>query len=184
MTVEDPILFSLTRLRYDVFGTLTFSGKVPRPAKAKSLVFQFFRASAQDCGTPYSDLLIVLREERGELRGRYHLHFLLGGCRVNNLHTLAFQMSSRWRQIAGGFAKIRAYDQSRRGLAYTLKGLDLDAEAANRYELEKFSSADRLTVSRSCARVLRSFRRMRDTGRHAPTEKRPADDAGTLPGRH
>jgi len=74
----DSYAYSLARLRWDVFGTLTFRS-VPTPKRAYGRAWAFMRRAAELVQRPYSQLLVALRAECGELTGRFHFHFFLGG---------------------------------------------------------------------------------------------------------
>jgi hypothetical protein len=162
----------LARLRWDLFGTLTFRAS-PRPRSAMGLVWRHMGHAARLCGQSYSRLLMAVREERGGLGGRLHFHYLLGGTFHANLNTLAARLTWDWR--THGFASIRSFDNAQRGVAYVTKCLGLSA--ADSYELARFgrvpSSQDRisLTVSRSVARVLAGTERIKRHGTRCTSAK-------------
>ena len=74
----DSYAYSLARIRWDVFGTLTFRS-VPSPKRAFGRAWAHMRQAAELVERPYSQLLIALRAELGEMSGRFHFHYLLGG---------------------------------------------------------------------------------------------------------
>ncbi len=152
----DNYAWTLARIRWDVFGTLTFSGRVPSCKRAYGHAWQHLRRAARVVQRPYSRLLIVLRAERGELNGRFHFHYLLGGTLTRNAITLAHQLQHHWFGQAWAISKCRPYDPARAGVAYVTKCLS----GADDYELRKFSLADTVTLSRSVFRVIRSLDRM------------------------
>lgn len=156
----DSYAYSLARIRWDVFGTLTFRS-VPSPKRAYGRAWTFMRQAAELLQRPYSQLLIALRAEHGEMTGRFHFHFLLGGTNARNTITLAHQLEHLWFGLfgQGAISKCRPYDRSRAGVAYVTKCLK-GTEGANRYELNKFNLADTVTLSRSVFRVMRSLDRM------------------------
>jgi hypothetical protein len=157
----DSYAYSLARVRWDVFGTLTFRS-VPSPKKAYGRAWTLMRRAAELVQRPYSQLLIALRAEHGELTGRFHFHFLLGGTQARNTITLAHQLEHRWFRMfgQGAISKCRPYDRSRAGVAYVTKCLGNKTWGANQYELGKFNLADTVTLSRSVFRVIRSLDRM------------------------
>ena len=157
----DSYAYSLARLRWDVFGTLTFRS-VPTPKRAYGRAWALMRRAAELVQRPYSRLLIALRAEHGELTGRFHFHFLLGGTQTRNEITLAHQLEHLWYGLfgQGAISKCRPYDRSRAGVAYVTKCLGQKTWGANRYELGKFNLADTVTLSRSVFRVIRSLDRM------------------------
>jgi hypothetical protein len=157
----DSYAYSLARVRWDVFGTLTFRS-VPSPKKAYGRAWALMRLAAELVQRPYSQLLIALRAELGEMTGRFHFHFLLGGTQARNEITLAHQLEHRWFGMfgQGAISKCRPYDRSRAGVAYVTKCLGSKTWGANHYELGKFNLADTVTLSRSVLRVIRSLDRM------------------------
>lgn len=157
----DSFAYSLARIRWDVFGTLTFRS-VPSPKRAYGRAWRLFRQAAKLLQRPYSQLLIALRAEFGEKTGRFHFHFLLGGTETRNAITLSHQIEHLWFRLCGqgAISKCRPYDRSRAGVAYVTKCLQAGNWGANRYELNKFNLADTVTLSRSVFRVIGSLDRM------------------------
>jgi hypothetical protein len=168
----DSYAYSLARIRWDVFGTLTFRS-VPSPKKAYGRAWALMRLSAELSKRPYSRLLIALRAEHGELTGRFHFHFLLGGTLTRNEITLAHQLEHRWFGLfgQGAISKCRPYDRSRAGVAYLTKCLGQKTWGANNYELRKFNLADTVTLSHSVFRVIRSLDEWRQTPQRARVTK-------------
>jgi hypothetical protein len=154
----DSYAYSLARICWDEFGTLTFRS-VPSPKIAFGRAWALMHQAAEAVGRPYSLLLIALRAELGELTGRFHLHFLLGGTQTANAITLAHQLEHRWYGLSGqgAISKCRAYDDSRAGVEYVTKCLSQGCWGANEYELRKFNLADTVTLSASVFRVIRSL---------------------------
>lgn len=176
----DSYAYSLARVRWDVFGTLTFRS-VPSPKRAYGRAWRFFHQAAELVQRPYSQLLIALRAEHGEMTGRFHFHFLLGGTQTRNEITLAHQLEHRWFGLfgQGAISRCRPYDRSRAGVAYVMKCLNEGTWGANDYEIRKFNLADTVTLSRSVFRVIRSIDRMgmdttaRTCGKDGLLMKRP-----------
>ena len=173
----DSYAYSLARLRWDVFGTLTFRS-VPSTKKAFGQAWAHMHHAAELSGRPYSELLIALRPELGELGGRFHFHYLLGGTFVRNEITLAHQLEYHWQGPCGGgaIAKCRAYDHSRAGVGYVTKCLSEGTLGKNEYELRKFNLSDSVTLSRSIFRVISDLERMGADARHARVRKRGLDE--------
>jgi hypothetical protein len=141
---------SLARVPWDYFCGLTFAGTVPRQSIAYGLAFRWLQEVAKVCGVPYKRLLIALRGEFGELKGRFHFHCLLGGTSTRNYHTLQHQLEWLWKiQTGGARVDVRQYDRSLPGADYVAKCL-----GANAYELNKFNLADSLTLSASVYRLI------------------------------
>ena len=61
----DSYAYSLARIRWDVFGTLTFRS-VPSTKIAYGRAWALMRHGAELVQRPYSQLLIALRAELGE----------------------------------------------------------------------------------------------------------------------
>jgi len=168
LTAESAIV-QLARLKWDLFGTLTFR-QAPRPRSALGLVWRHMGHAARFGGQSYSRLLIAIREERGGVGGRLHFHYLLGGLQ-GNLMTLAKRLEHDWR--FAGFAEVRPFDNAQQGVSYVVKTLGV----RDSYELDRFgrvsSRWDRvqLTLSRSVGRVIRSLDQMRANGACCTTAK-------------
>jgi hypothetical protein len=96
----DSYAYSLARIRWDVFGTLTFRS-VPTAKRAYGRAWALMRLGAKLVQRPYSQLLIALRAELGEMTGRFHFHFLLGGTQTRNAITLSHQLEHRWYGLFG-----------------------------------------------------------------------------------
>ena len=173
----DSFAYSLARVRRDVFGTLTFRS-VPSPKRAYGRAWAHLRHAADLSGQPYSRLLITLRAELGEMMGRFHFHYLLGGTNTRNEITLAHQLEHHWFGMfgQGAIAKCRAYDHSRAGVAYVTKCLTVGTLGANEYELRKFNLADTVTLSSSVLRVIRSLDQINDRRHGARRVKNRAGD--------
>ena len=68
---SDNFAYTLARIRWDLFGTLTFRGRVPRSAIAFGHAWRHLRQVSKLTGQPYARLLIAVRQELGELNGRF-----------------------------------------------------------------------------------------------------------------
>jgi hypothetical protein len=176
----DNYAYTLARIRWDIFGTLTFRS-VPPSKIAYGRAWAFMRQAAELVQRPYSQLLIALRAEFGEMTGRFHFHFLLGGTQTRNAITLSHQLEHLWFGLfgQGAMSKCRVYDRSRAGVAYVTKCLGTLTQGANEYELGKFNLADTVTLSRSVFRVIRDMDRMGKTLPRAHVKRRAVDEAAT-----
>src|ERR1039457_2113927 len=135
---------SLARVQWDFFATPTFAGKVPRTQIAHGLAFRWLQDTAKVCRVPYNRLLIALRGEVGEEKGRFHFH-CLGGTATRNYHSLTHWLEHLWKvSTCGARVEIRQYDRSLAGADYVCKCL-----GANAYELNKYSFANTVTLSAS-----------------------------------
>lgn len=137
---------SLALLPWDVFSTLTFKNPAPSERHAWRLAWRFLHGAAKNLGVPYSNLLIALRSERGELGDRFHFHFLLGQTGADsNLHSLAFKLAHQWKVLTQSHAVIRPYNRALAGSDYIEGCLN----GGNLYELGKFNRSDKLECSAS-----------------------------------
>ncbi|MDB6056298.1 MAG: hypothetical protein JWO95_142 [Verrucomicrobiales bacterium] len=141
---------SLARIQWDVFATPTFKGTVPKPSIAYGMAYRWLQETAKVCGVPYNRLLIALRGEVDEANGRFHFHCLVGGTNSRNYHTLQHQMEHLWKiQTGGARVDVRQYFSALAGAEYVCKCL-----GANRYELDKYSFANTVTLSASVIRLI------------------------------
>lgn len=144
---------SLSRVQWDVFATMTFSGKVPKNNIAYGHAFRWLQDFAKSVRVPYNRLLIALRGELGEEKGRFHFHCLVGGTATRNLYTTAHFLEHLWKlQTGGARVDVRPYDRTQSGADYVCKCLG----GANQYELNKFNWANTVTLSASVIRLLAS----------------------------
>jgi hypothetical protein len=156
--MERATVYTLARFRWDYFGTLTFrSARVPLSIQ----VYRFLRvvrALGGMSSVKFKNLRWALRLELGEIGGRPHFHFLLGGFPsfIVDTMTCAY-MRGYWEGLGGGMARVRLYssDAFDSGVEYLLKSLGCSSQGGmNQYELRKFgrgsvfhSSGDDLIVS-------------------------------------
>ncbi len=161
--------FRRTKVRVPLqFGALTFAGRVPRLPIAYGHAWRHFRQTAELSSQPYARLLMALRQQLGEHNGRFQFHYLLSGTHTHNAITLSHRLEYSWKGQTGAIAKIRPYDDSQAGVAYVTKCLS----GADVYEMNKFISADPVTLSSSLYRVIRSLERIAEDTRLALTKKR------------
>ena len=148
--VATDFCLSLARIEWDVFATMTFAGNVPRTSIAYGLAFRWLQETAKICRVPYNRLLIALRGEEGEFKGRFHFHCLVGGTATRNYHSLTHQMEHLWKISTGGArVEVRQYDRALASADYVCKCL-----GANQYELNKYSFANSVTLSASVIRLI------------------------------
>lgn len=84
---------------------------------------------------------------------RPHYHFLLGGTKSSNLHTVIGRVSSDWHCSCGGHAEVRLYTPGVDLTAYVDKCL-----GGNLYEVKKYNQAGELELSRSVLKALEMLR--------------------------
>lgn len=144
---------SLARIQWEAFATPTFAGKVPKPQIAYGMAWAWLQDLAKKCRVPYKHLLIALRGEEGEQKGRFHFHCLIGGTTSRNYHALQHQIEWLWKIRSGGArVDVRQYDRSLGGADYVCKCL-----GANAYELNKYNFANTVTLSSSVIRLIASI---------------------------
>lgn len=145
--------WTLAKINWDTFSTLTFTNPVPRTSIAYGMAWRWCHTLSDFCSVPYNRLLIALRGELGEKNGRFHFHVLMGGTTARNRITLANHSEAVWRQIANGaIAEVREYDSSLGGASYITKCL-----GANDYEVGKYNLADQVTLSLSVCKLIRTI---------------------------
>jgi len=157
---------SLRLVRWDTFATLTWEGCVPPIKRRFGIALSHLRRVCLLAGVPPYRLLYALRDEDGEIGKRPHFHCLVGGSRCNNARTFAARVAWDWRTHVGhmsaeelsrgegAIADVRAYDPRLDGVGYIVK----DLSWANAYELAKFGKCERVRLSGSVVRLLRSMR--------------------------
>ena len=148
---------ALSLVTWDTFNTLTFQNPVPPERVCFGLAFRWCRAVSKFNRVPYNRLLIALRGEYGEAKGRFHFHCLIGGTTARNIKSLSHYSEAQWRSICGGIVESRPYDRSLAGAEYICKCL-----GANQYELGKFNSADSVTLSDSVLHLFEGTASSRD----------------------
>lgn len=139
LQLENPVLHTLARVDWQFFGGLSFKqAKMPERIRL-SMFFAFARRLARMGKLFFPDLPWCLRQEPGEIGGRLHYHFLIGGLpqRLANLSTVFFLLDA-WKRIGGGHAKITEFAPTLNGVAYVSKCLGQDRIEADSYESAKF----------------------------------------------
>ena len=178
--MESPDVYQLTRIRWQLFGTLTFaSERLPERVRL-AMWFAYCRKTAANFRLHFPKLLWCLRQEQGESFGRRHFHYLLGGLpqQAVTISTCMAQKSA-WEKflpckkgevpklnpawnVGGGMARVRLFDHSRNGVGYVSECLSMGG--ADVYESAKFGAASSgLMLSKGAqallARVIREERR-------------------------
>ena len=157
----------LSRVPWEFFGTPTFAGRVPRPGTCQSIFENWKRRIIEWFDVPQKNLLVALRGEEGELKGRFHYHYLLGGIFSRNGHSDAKRLEFFWKQVShGARVEVRQYDRSRSGPEYVSKSL-----GANSYEVSKYAFANSVTLSASVVRLITHLDAVGDRRHRADTRK-------------
>lgn len=167
---NEGVVYHLSRVDWDLFATLTWKGRVPRPRVAYRHLWRFLRQSALIAHREFPQVLFAVRREDGEINGRSHFHVLIGGLKSNNLTTLSHRFHAAWKRQTGGHSHWSRYDRSLSGVAYMAEILAL------KYEQGKYGSADQVSWSRSVERVLRSLSRIRTKAPLATAQTKRVSD--------
>ena len=137
--METPEAYLLSRIDWQLFGTLTFkSERLPERVRC-SLWFAWLRWLGRRLRVKFPGILWCLRQEAGEIGGRRHFHCLIAGLPRSVLcPSLNFELMAAWRKLGGGWARVAIYQHDREGVRYLVKGLA--TQAGQFYELGKFGS--------------------------------------------
>jgi hypothetical protein len=140
--MEIPEIHVLNRFDWQFFGTLTFKNeRLPERVRI-SLYYALLREFCAEFGMKFPHLLWCLRQEKGEMFGRRHFHFLVAGAReaLLNLST-CFWLMDKWEKLGGGMARIHVFDSRLNAGSYILKRSGFDESiGGDAYESAKFSS--------------------------------------------
>lgn len=173
-----PWSLALRQIDWQVFGTLTFAGRVPGESVFKRRLFDWLRgitAACVKCGSR-RDFFMFARPEVGEKNGRPHCHVMLAllPCQVVREYFVAPWLLVRGlpspatrlaHECGFGFCKFRDMEsEGDAGLAY------LSYDGADAYEFHKSAWSQQPILSRS----LRGFllARVQGQGLQADTEQR------------
>jgi hypothetical protein len=148
-----PEQYLAQKISWQFFATLTFKGAVPKEPERNKMLYAWVRWWRHLEGNHGKSLgpaekksapLFIVREELGEITGRFHYHALLGGLSQNlvNIKT-AMSSCAKWEDLHGGMARNYIYAPTLAGVEYVLKGLSPGREesaklGAIQYEMGKF----------------------------------------------
>lgn len=124
---------------------------IPSERLRLSMIFAWLRMIARAGDARFNRMLWVIRQERGEARGRLHLHALIAGLPPEKPHSkrFRFQVKNSWETVGGGNNRVRTFQAAMSGESYLLKE-DAWTLGANAYESKKFGSGTcELMVSES-----------------------------------
>lgn len=168
--MEHPDKYTVARIEWQFFGTLTFKQeRLPDRVRA-SMLFAFLRTCAGYYRVHFKKTLWCGRMEAGEMAARLHYHVLMAGFPPHAVQTrTCFAFMEAWRKVHGGHPQVRVFNPNLDGVDYVLKGA---GEAVlryegNDYELTKFGTADKVTFSESCLLAMRAGVDRRNTSRRA-----------------
>ena len=157
--MESPDVYILSQVRWQFFGTLTFkSERLPERVRL-AMYFALMRRIASKFRVHFRRLPWCLRQERGELFGRRHFHYLLTGLpRMNVTQTTCFYMMATWERLGGGMARVRRFDHRLSGVDYVAGCLNGSTLGEDGYESAKFGDrSSELMLSDGLQRILRSI---------------------------
>ena len=158
--MQNPELFALSSIEWQLFCTFTFrQERLPERIRL-AMFFALARTTARNFRLHFTDLLWVLRQERGETFGRLHYHCLIAGLPSHGANWATCNSTEKiWTKFGGGHAKVSIYNPSLDGVDYILKhGDEMARSLASRWagdyhELTKFGSACDLMLSESVCKV-------------------------------
>lgn len=159
-TMEVPETHVMNKVHWQFFGTLTFKKERMAERHRLGMWFALLRQTGKQFKTPFPNLLWILRQERGELFGRTHFHYLLAGLDRRVEHpTTCFWLMNRWEQLNGGMSRVHVFDPRLGAGAYMLKGEGAFNDrtlGGDTYESTKFASPDcELMIANSVWKVAR-----------------------------
>jgi hypothetical protein len=142
--MDTPELLVLSKIDWQLFATLTFkSERLPERIRL-SLFFALVREFCAEFDLKFRYLLWCLRQERGEVGGRRHFHFLVAGVRGALVNpTTCFWLMDKWEKLGGGMARIHVFDSRLNAGSYILKRCGFSSNAVSlgdAYESAKFAS--------------------------------------------
>jgi len=167
MRVQNPELFALSSIEWQLFCTLTFKQeRLPERVRV-AIFFALLRRTAHNSGLHFKKLLWVVRQERGETFGRLHYHALIAGLPSHFKGWVTCNSTEKlWVKFGGGHAKVTVYNPTLSGVDYILKEGDEMARslatrwAGDYHELTKFGGSCDLTLSESlCRKIFNRFLR-------------------------
>jgi len=139
--------FALSRVKWDLFCTLTFAGAVvKRPVSCRKILFAWLRETSGHLGIWFPKLAWAVRSEHGGLGGRFHFHALIAGVPGLVDRALCLRSMNTWEGCGGGMARVRPFDDSLPGVSYVLKGIS-DCSGRSGYELARFGNVGEVTLS-------------------------------------
>lgn len=153
--MESPDVYQLTRIRWQLFGTLTFSSERCPERVRLGMWFAMCRKTAASFRLYFPRMLWCLRQEQGAVGGRRHFHYLLAGlpAKAVTISTCFAEMAS-WENLGGGMARVRVFNPTLNGVGYVSECLGM--AGADSYESAKFGwSSAGLMLSKGAEAMLR-----------------------------
>jgi len=145
----DAINATLSLVDWQVFGTFTWRPSLLGGAKSREdRLWSFLKGQTEGkrAGKFY-DMPVVVRWELGEIGGQPHAHVLLAGLEQVTIDWM-FKVGANWNRECG-LARLRFFWDGATGdetITYVTKRLSF-VQGKDRYELGKFSFADRLVMN-------------------------------------
>jgi len=134
--MKNPIVYSLEKLPWAVFGTVTWANDFKQSNSDRAAYFRygdtvnFFGSACSDLGLHQRKLALYWKEEMGSDGNHAHLHFVIGKHELSDdgAKELATTLNRKWTH---GMCKVELFDNARRdeGLRYVSKG----SEPVNEY---------------------------------------------------
>lgn len=171
LPMETPDVYQLTRIRWQIFGTLTFrSERLPEKVRCE-MWFSHVRQTCKNFGLYFPKALWCLRQERGEATGRRHFHYLFAGLPEKAVtESTCFAQMAQWERLGGGMARVRVYNRSLNGVGYLTKCLGKSV-GADQYEMNKFGlDSAETTLAKGAQAMLE--RKIREAGRYIQRQEK------------
>jgi len=165
--MESPDVHVLDKVRWQLFGTLTFrQERLPERVRLQ-MFFTLVRQIAKWRRVNFHRVIWALRLESGEKTGRLHFHFLMAGLTGNINLGLCKSIEAKWRSIGGGHPLVEVYDLEL-DAGYILKENSLQI-GGYQYETAKFSAQScQLIISHSLSRMVKCDQSQRMRQRTRP----------------
>jgi hypothetical protein len=186
MRMQQPELYALSSIEWQLFCTFTFKQDKLTERVRLAMFFAVARTTARNFGLHWNDLFWVVRQERGETFGRLHYHCLIAGLPSHGVHWATCNSTEKlWVRFGGGHAKVSEFNPSLEGVDYILKhGDEMARSLASRWagdyhELTKFGGPCDLMLSVSLCSHIFNRSRVGHRGRGYGDESRGTDKASS-----
>jgi len=144
----DAINATLSLVDWQVFGTCTWRpSQLSSARRREDHLWSFLKETTEEKRScKFYDLPVAVRWEKGEIGDLPHAHFLLAGLERVTLDW-CYKTAEKWNQRCG-LARVRFFGDAagEDTVSYMTKKLQF-VHGRDRYELGKFSFADRLCIN-------------------------------------
>lgn len=180
--------------RWQLFGSGTWSTPIePSRNHQRKIMHAYLYECCNLFSIPFRRFVWATRHETGEMFGREHYHWLIGGVDFKASPSNCFQLNQLWDSFPkAGYSRHYLYDNSQSGVSYITKCLSAesalrDSIGAQVYEVRKFTpksspwGESEVTLSDALLRLV-GGRRIRSTERiwRSRGTKRQSTQGGLL----